>query len=326
VVKTIGWGNEAIKARIFELSNGSGVTARISDLGGIITSIITPDKNGEPGEITLGYDSFEEYLADDAYFGATVGRYANRIAGAKFSLNGEEYHITRNDGDNALHGGAGLHKKLWSIEEIFDDGILMNLRSADGEDGFPGNVSITLEARLTGDDRLKLWFTAVSDKDTVISLTNHAYFNLRGFGDILSHSARINAQSYTPVNGALIPTGDILPVAGTEFDFRAARLIKEGFYDHNFALDGDEAAFITEPETGRALTVYTSLPGVQFYCGGMLTRRRGRGGTVYDKNSGFCLEPQFFPDSPNIPAFPSCVLKAGGIYKQYIAYKFGQIQ
>lgn len=325
-VKSRHWGTlkDGRPARLFELSNGV-VTVRISDFGGIITSVLAPDRNGVPDDIILGYDTVARYEDDDAYMGAMVGRYANRIKGGSFTLGGTTYRLTKNEGENQLHGGTGFHKQLWAAEALAD-GVVLRLHSPDGADGFPGNADVTAVVRLSGPEtnRLSALFTAVSDKDTVFNLTNHAYFNLRCLGDILGHKVRLNADRYTPVDNSLIPTGEIRAVAGTEFDFTNTRIIENGFYDHNFVLSGGDnpAAYVVEPETGRTLSVYTTMPGIQFYCGGSLTPRKGKHGDI-GRYGGFCLEPQFFPNSPNVPHFPSCAVLAGELYRQEIVYIFG---
>lgn len=307
--------------RRFELSNSSGLKIRLSDFGGIVTSIFAPDRHGRFADIVLGYDTVDEYVRDDAFMGAMIGRYANRIKDAAFSLEGRKYSLTQNEGNNHLHGGGGFHKTLWDLEAVSDNGVCLRLFSPDGQDGFPGNLEVKAAVTLE-DNRLKIEFNAVSDADTVINLTNHMYFNLKGCGDILRHEVKILADRYTPVDGDLIPAGELRPVAGTDLDFRASRPIKDSYYDHNFVLNGDLSAEVYEPECGRVMRLYTSMPGLQFYCGGSLTERVGKQGAVLGKNSGLCLEPQYFPNSPNMPGFPSCVLKAGQTYGHWIQYTF----
>ena len=322
--REVRWGTlpDGRTARLFTITSDEGLTAEICDYGGIIRSFLVPDRDGVPGDIVLGYDSFEEYLRNNGYFGALIGRYANRIKGGRFTLGGTGCELTRNEGKNHLHGGgAGFDRKLWSVEDATAKGLLLKLESPGGEEGFPGSLTVTASIGFTAGRRLAIEFRAVSDRDTILNLTGHSYFNLAGSGDILDHELRINADRYTPVDAELIPTGEIRHVAGTGFDFRTPRRI-EGDYDHNFVIrPGEDAcAEASDPKSGRRLRVYTSMPGIQFYSGGMTTERRGKNGAVYGKNSGFCLEPQFFPNSPNEPAFPSCVLKAGETYIHNIVY------
>lgn len=309
---------------LYTLKNKNGVSVSVTDLGATIQSIIAPDRNGEFADIVLGYDTPEEYLRNDGYLGATIGRYANRIAGARFSLNGEEYRITANEGENTLHGGNGFDKKRFELIFRDEDTLIFELASPDGENGFPGKLTADVLYRLNDSNELQIIFSASSDKDTVVNMCNHSYFNLRGEGKILDHELMINADRYTPVDSMLIPTGELRRVEGTDFDFRKMRRIGEGFYDHNFALnDGTLCAEVYEPCSGRTLRITTDMPGVQFYAGGCLTQRRGKNGAVYSENCGFCLETQFFPDSPNKPDFPSCVLRGDEMFMKKTVLKFG---
>lgn len=307
---------------LYTIENESGLKISVTDLGAAVQSLIVPDRNGNPGDVVLGYDTPEEYLENGDYLGAFVGRYANRIGGAKFTLNGKEYRLTANEGRNTLHGGVGMDKRRFAAE-CGDDSVSFSLRDADGADGFPGNVEVSVRYALRGNE-LIMDYTAVSDADTVINLTNHCYYNLRGEGNVLDHQLMINSDAYIPVDGENLPLGGASLVEGTAFDFRSPRKVEKRFYDHNYILRGDGlCAVLYDEVSGREMTVTTDLPGVQFYCGGCLSERKGKNGAVYGKNSGLCLETQFFPDSPNHPDFPSCVLKKGEVFKTRTVYRFG---
>ena len=307
---------------LYKIKNAAGASASVIDLGAAVQSIIVPDKNGVLGDVVLGYDTPQEYLDNDGYFGASVGRYANRIAGAGFDLNGTHYSITANEGANTLHGGVGFSKRRFDVTSVSDNSVRFELFDPDGGDGFPGNVTVSVEYEFTEDNKLVISYTARSDKDTVLNLTNHSYFNLAGRGDILSHELMINADSYLPVDDELIPTGEVRPVDGTPFDFRTRREVKNGFYDHCFVLNGEKSAELYEPECGRIMRVMTDMPAVQFYAGGATGTRNGKNGAVYGKNSALCLETQFYPDAPNRPDFPTTVLKANEIYSHRTVYEF----
>ena len=310
--------------KLFTIENKNGLKVSVTDLGATLQGILTPDRNGEFGDILLGYDNASGYLAGTEFFGASVGRYANRIGGARFSINGREYKITANEGENTLHGGVGFHKKRFDVVYRDEDSIMFELKSLDGDDGFPGNLTANVLYRLNDADELQIIFSASSDKDTVVNMCNHGYFNLRGEGDILDHELMINADRYTPVDEQLIPTGELRPVEGTDFDFRRMRRIENGFYDHNFVLnEGTLCAEVYEPLSGRTMRLTTDMPGVQFYVGGSIPEQTGKYGDVYRKNSGFCLETQFFPDSPNRPEFPSCLLKKDEVFMKKTVFKFG---
>jgi aldose 1-epimerase len=321
------WGNlpDGREAFIFDLFNHNGITVRLSNYGGLIVSILTPDKNGVIDDIVLGFDTLEEYIPGLAYFGAMIGRFANRISNAEFRLNDKTYKLTQNTGVNHIHGGGGFHKKLWNYCET-ESGVILSLSSPDGEDGYPGNLRVEVYVSLTDDNHLVLDYSAISDKDTIVSLTNHAYFNLAGKGAILSHQMKINADYYTPVDDAGIPTGDVISVAGTDFDFRTPKTIKSGFYDHNYGLnEGSGAkAEVVDRQSGRYLKLYTTMPGMQFYCGkNIKVGLKGKNGSLYDKYSGLCLETQYFPNSPNVPQFPSPSLNAGVKYHHITVFEFG---
>lgn len=307
---------------LYTVENSRGARLEVTDLGATVRSILMPDRNGVMGDVVLGYDTPEEYLNNDGYFGAAVGRYANRIAGAGFTLGGKTYRLTANEGENTLHGGKGFSKRRFDVLSAEDGRVIFETRDPDGGDGFPGNIVVRICYELTENNEVAIRYEASSDKDTVISLTNHCYFNLRGEGDILSHKLFINAGGYLPVDGELLPTGGICPVEGTDFDFRESREIKCGFYDHCFALDGALCAVLSDEAGGRVMRVKTDMPAVQLYAGGAIGDRNGKNGARYGKNSGLCLETQFFPDSPNRPDFPSCVLKAGEVFTSQTVYAF----
>lgn len=324
---------------LFTLRNKNGIIVKITNYGGIITSIITKDNKGIPGDIVLGFDSLKPYLGEVPYFGAIVGRYANRIAKGEFTLNGKKYTLARNNGNNSLHGGIkGLDKVVWDASEISDTsqaGLVLKYLSRDGEEGYPGNLNITVTYLLNDKDEFTTKIEAVTDSPTPVNLTNHTYFNLSCAGrDILDHKLTILADSFTPVNSELIPTGQILPVAGTPMDFRTSRTIGSridsvpGGYDHNYVLNHpqgteDLSAVIEDPSNGRIVEVYTTQPGIQFYSGNFLDGSiTGKNNKVYGKHYGMCLETQHFPDSPNQPAFPSTILKPGEKFSQLTKYKF----
>jgi len=331
---------------LYVLTNKNGMEVSIITYGGAVVSIKVPDKNGKIGDVVLGYDSLDGYLNDKANLGVLVGRYANRIGHAQFSLEGKTYTLAKNNGENSLHGGVkGFGKVLWKAREVSGkDGQALELSylSKDGEEGFPGNLKATVIYTLTDGNELRIAYSATTDKTTVVNLTNHSYFNLAGpgSGDILGTQLVIEADKFTPVDSGLIPTGELRDVTGTPFDFRKATAIGArigqddeqiklgGGYDHNFVLRrkaGDPislAARAVEPTTGRVLEVWTTEPGTQLYTGNFLDGVRGKGGVSYTKRSAFCLETQHFPDSPNQPKFPSVVLKPGGRYQTTTVYKF----
>jgi len=332
---------DGTKVEIYTLEEGS-LKARVMTYGARLVSLEVPDRSGKIADIVLGYESLDGYTADPkSYFGSIVGRYGNRIAHATFTLDGKRYDLPANDGANTLHGGIkGFDKLVWKGQEI-PHGVELTLVSKDGDQGFPGTltarVRYTLEAHA-----LKIEYFATTDKDTVLNLTNHSYFNLagEGQGDILNHLMMIPADRFTPVDAALIPTGELAPVAGTPLDFHKATAIGAriddpneqmrlgGGYDHNFVLNGkmgvlQEAARVVEPTSGRVLTVETTQPGVQFYSGNFLDGTlHGKHGHVYAKHTGFCLETQHFPDSPNHPKFPTSELKPGETYHSVTLFKF----
>ena len=315
----------------YQMRTSSGACAVILDYGATIQSLCVPDRDGNPVDVVLGYDTLEEYEANDGYLGATIGRFANRIAGGTFFLNGQEYRLAKNDGANHLHGGVcGFDKQLWQIKSLTDSSLCLTLTSPDGQEGYPGEL--TAEVTYTLQDRsLELRYTASSTRTTLCNLTNHAYFNLSGHrsGPISGQHFQLLASRYTPVDSSLIPTGALAPVEGTGMDLRALQPLGERTYDHNWAVsdwDGSlrPAARAWSPDTGISLEVLTTLPGVQFYTGNFLDGcPRGKEGAPYAKGWAFCLETQYFPDSPNHPAFPSAALAPGAVYESRTVYRFG---
>jgi aldose 1-epimerase len=330
---------------IYTLSNGK-ITAKISSYGGIVTELHAPDKNGKSADVVLGFDSLEGYLAGHPYFGAITGRYANRIAKGKFTIDGKEYSLAVNNGPNSLHGGLkGFDKVVWKAEETTANGqpaLKMTRTSPDGEEGYPGNLTVSVTYSLTPKNGLRIDYSATTDKPTVLNLTNHSYFNLAGpaAGTILDHELTLAADEFTEVDDNLIPTGKLGKVAGTPLDFTKSTAIgarigqipgELGGYDHNFVVKGARAgakepvftAKVKDPKSGRVLNVYTTEPGVQFYTGNFLDGTvKGKGGVVYKKNQAFCLEAQHYPDSPNHAGFPSTRLNPGETYTQTTIYEF----
>lgn len=331
---------------LYVLSNANGMEVAVTNYGGILVSVKAPDRSGKLADVVLGFDSLAGYLGNEPYFGAIVGRYGNRIAMGRFTLDGHEYHLAQNDGTNSLHGGVrGFDKRVWSAKEVSENGVpavQLSYVSKDGEEGYPGNLSATVTYTLTEKNELKIDYGATTDKPTVLNLTNHSYFNLAGAGsgDILSHVVTIHADRFTPVDASLIPTGKLESVAGTPLDFRkptaiGARInadneqIRLGHgYDHNFVLNRKgtglvPAARVVEPSSGRVLEVLTTQPGLQFYTGNFLDGTiHGKGGKAYGRRSGFCMETQHFPDSPNRPEFPSVVLRPGERFASTTVFRF----
>ena len=317
---------------VYTLTNSLGFEVSITNYGGAITSLKTPDRYGCFGDIVLGFETLEEYVRNPRYFGALIGRHANRIARGMFSLNGANYQLPQNNGVNHLHGGfKGFDKRDWTARPD-ENALHLTYLSKDGEEGYPGNLNAFVDYTLV-DNELRVDYRATTDRETIVNLTNHSYFNLRGEGTILGHELRLNADYFTPVGADLIPTGEINPVAGTSMDFRNSKVIgtdldAAGGYDHNFVLndyDGlmKSALRLYEPSTGRVLEVLTTQPGMQFYSGNFLDGSLvGRNGVKYVKYAGLCLEPQHFPDAPNHSNFPSTVLRPGEEYKQSTVYRF----
>jgi aldose 1-epimerase len=334
---------------LFTLTNSHGIEARAMTYGAIITAIRTPDRQGRRDDIVLGFDSLAGYLAGSPFFGAVVGRYANRIANGRFTLDGVTYQLARNNGPNSLHGGQrGFDKVLWKAEPFRTDstvGVTLWYTSADGEEGYPGTLSVRVSYTLTARDELVVDYDATTDKATPVNLSQHTYWNLHGAGrgNILDHVLTLDASAFTPVDSTLIPIGKIAPVAGTPFDFRRPAAIGARIddadeqlrfgrgYDHNWVIDRPRpgvlvhAAHLADPVSGRALDISTTEPGVQFYAGNFLDGTiKGKGGLAYRHRTGLCLETQHFPDSPNHPNFPSTVLRPGERYQSRTVFAFSQ--
>lgn len=329
---------------LYTLTNVNGLETRIMTYGGIVVSLKAPDRHGKLGDIVLGYKTLDGYLKNSPYFGAIVGRYGNRIGKGSFSLKGMQYTLPKNNGENTLHGGIkGFDKVVWKAKEVKSKngaGLKLTYLSKDGEEGFPGNLSVTVVYTLTNNNELKIEYSATTDKTTVVNLTHHSYFNLAGEGSILNHELMIEANKFTPVDSGLIPTGELRGVNGTPMDFTKSTVIGARIeqqdeqltfgrgYDHNWVLNNRSgrlaiAARVSEPGSGRVMEVSTTEPGLQFYSGNFLDGSiTGKGGQVYKQRYGFCLETQHFPDSPNKPGFPSTVLKPGQRYKTTTIYKF----
>ncbi len=325
----------------FTLTNKNGVEVKILNYGGLVTHLMVPDKKGTIEDVVLGYDSLQDYIKDTPYFGAIVGRYGNRIANGQFSIDGKTFNLAKNNGPNHLHGGIkGFDKIVWDAEDFIKPeaaGVILTYLSPDNEEGYPGNLNIKITYTLTNENELKIDYEAETDKPTVLNLTHHSYFNLKGHGngDILDHRMQIFADRFTPVDADLIPTGELKEVEGSAMDFRTpaaigARIAQvEGGYDHNYVLNNTDGnirlvAKVIEPETGRSMEVYTDQPGIQFYSGNFLDGSNiGKGGKPYKKHFGFCLETQHFPDSPNHENFPTTILRPGEKYKTQTVYKFG---
>ncbi|MGC1435713.1 MAG: aldose epimerase family protein [Terriglobales bacterium] len=328
---------------LYILTNKNGMEAAITNYGGTVVSLIVPDRNGKREDVVLGYDNLAGYATGKAYIGATVGRYANRIAHATFTLDGTTYTLAKNDGDNHLHGG--FNKRVWTAKDVSSSAgqaLELTYLSKDGEEGFPGNLPVKVVYTLTDENELRIDYTATTDKDTVLNLTNHAYFNLagQGNGDILQQQIMIKADRFTPIDATSIPTGELRSVKGTPFDFTnstaiGARIDQDDHqlklgrgYDHNFVLNGDTmralflAAQVYDPHSGRLLEVFTTEPGIQLYTGNFLDGIHGKDGKVYNRRYAFCLETQHFPDSPNHPNFPSAELKPGQHFQSTTVYKF----
>ena len=324
---------------------GDALRVAVLTYGATIQSVLVPDRDGRVDDVVLGFDELPGYLAPHPYFGATIGRYANRIAGGRFTLAGVEHQLPVNDGPNCLHGGTvGFDKAVWSAQPVGDDSVELSHVSPDGDMGFTGQLSARVTFTVIGSD-LRIAYEATTDRATVVNLTNHSYFNLAGTGSVEDHEVRLPGSRFTPVDEVLIPTGELAAVAGTPMDLRSFRPIgaalrdgqadeqvrrAAGGFDHNWAIDGVVrgaerlAAQVREPTTGRTLEVWTDLPGVQFYTGSLLDGTVvGKGGRAYEKGDAFCLETQHFPDSPNQPTFPSTVLRAGETFTTSSVFRFG---
>jgi aldose 1-epimerase len=341
-----GKAPDGAPVEIYILRNEAGMEARVLNYGGIIQSLIVPDRNGKLSDVVLGYDTLDGYLTNSPYFGALIGRYGNRIAKGHFILDGEDYQLATNNAPNSLHGGVrGFDKVIWQAKPGHSNlGQTLELTyvSHDGEEGYPGTLVVKALYTLTDNNSLRLEFTATDDRDTILNLTAHPYFNLAGHGDVLSHVVCINAEKFTPVDSTLIPTGELKPVAGTPFDFRTpiaigARINETndeqikfaGGYDDNWVVDHplgqlDLDARVTEPTTGRVLEIWSTEPGLQFYSGNFLDGTIiGKEGQLYPHRGAFVMEPQHYPDSPNHDNFPTVVLHPGDTYHNTIIYRFG---
>jgi aldose 1-epimerase len=341
-----GKTGDGIEANLYTLANTQGMTALITNYGATLVSLKVPDRYGQTADVALGYDALEKYLKDSYYLGCIVGRYANRIADGKFTLHGKQHSLSINEGDNHIHGGfRGFNGAIWR-PNILADGPLQVLAlqyySRHGEEGYPGNLAVTVTYALTDENELKIEYVAQTDQPTVINLTQHCYFNLAGAGagDILGHELTIFADKFTPIDARLIPTGELRSVAGTPLDFRQPakigarirhkydQLAMAKGYDHNYVLNKSGAALalaasVTESKSGRTMQVHTTQPGMQFYSGNFLDDHiAGKDGQTYGRRGGFCLETQHFPDSPNRPEFPSTVVEPGNKYQQTTIYRF----
>lgn len=333
--------------KLYTLKNDNGMTVKITNYGAIITSIVVPDRDGKMADVALGYNELKGYTnaVDKPYFGAVVGRYGNRIAKGEFTIDGETYSLPINNTPNSLHGGIiGFDKVIWDAKEI-DNGLELSYKAKDMEEGYPGNLDVTVTYTLNNDNQIGIEYKATTDKATPVNLTQHTYFNLKGEGqgDILGHELMLNCDRYTPVDSTLIPTGELAKVEGTPFDFRTAKTIGKEVgeeneqlefglgYDHNFVINRSDAdagkmvlaARVHEPTSGRILEVHTLEPGIQFYCGNFLDGRlKGKAGKSYVHRGGFCLETQHYPDSPNQSNFPSAILKPGDTYHTKTTFTF----
>lgn len=333
------------EAFLYTLTNKNGMSVGLTDFGACIVTIFVPDKSGKLEDVVLGYDDVSGYEANSPGFGSFIGRHGNRIGGASFELNGKKYELEKNDGENNLHGGFTGYNKFLYETEVFEeedtDSVEFSRLSPHMEQGFPGNLDISVTYTLTSENELVIEYLAVSDKDTIVNLTNHSYFNLAGHnsGSILDHKVMLDANKFTPTDDVLIPTGEMRNVEGTPMDFRKAKTIGQdinadyeplkqaGGYDHNYILNNNRAevtkvAELEDEKSGRIMEVYTDLPGMQLYTGNFLDNEKGKGGVVYKKRAGVCFETQFFPNSCNRPEFPSCVLKAGEEYDTVTVFKF----
>jgi aldose 1-epimerase len=325
----------------YTLTNGKGMTAKIITYGGIVTELHVPDKSGKTADVVLGFDNLKDYVAGHPFFGANAGRVANRIAKGRFTLDGKEYKLATNNGPNHLHGGKkGFDKMVWKAEEVKGPngvGLKLSYTSPDGEEGYPGTLQASVTYTLGPDNNLRIDFEATTDKATPVNLAHHSYFNLAGHGsgDILGHLVQVKADKYTPTDETLIPTGKIDSVTATPFDFTTPTAIGKrigdvkGGYDLNYVLSKGQtavpgmAAWVKDPSSGRVLVVETTEPGIQLYTGNFLDGKdKGKGGAVYKKHAGFCLEAQHFPDSVNHPDFPSIILRPGQTYRQTTVYRF----
>ena len=344
-IKRTDWGQtaEGAAVQLFTLTNARGMVAKVTSYGAILTELHVPDRAGQATNVVLGFDNLAQYLQGHPGFGATIGRCANRIGGARFTLDGTEYKVAANNGRHHIHGGPkGFDKKVWQARALpaseQEVAVEFSHLSPDGEEGYPGNLQVTVRYTLTSANELRIDYGATTDKPTVINLTNHSYFNLAGSGDVLGHELQIFADRYTVADADLIPTGEIVPVKGTALDFTTPQTIgaridqlrpQPNGYDHNYVLNPSKdgtpvlAARAKDPRSGRVMETLTTEPGVQLYTANWLDgRMKGVGGIAYGRHAGFCLETQHYPDSINKPAFPSVILRPGGTFKSVTIYRF----
>ena len=336
-MKTRSFGN----ATMYTFENKNGMMMEVTDFGAVLYALIVPDKDGNPVDVTLGYDTSEAYGQKTSGFGATIGRNGNRIGGAKFTLNGKVYELEQNNNGNNLHSGKNYYQhRMWTVKETTENSITLSLHSPDGDQGFPGNFDVDVTYTLTDDNELKIDYEGVTDADTVINMTNHSYFNLNGHasGSIEQHELWIDADGFTPTDVELIPTGEIASVEGTPMDFRVKKLVEKdidadfealkfgGGYDHNWCLNNNgefkKVIELSADLSGITMEVYTDLPGVQIYAGNYLVNEPGKDGVFYKKRQGICFETQHYPDAINHDNFPSPVVKKGEVYKTTTVYKF----
>lgn len=340
--KVFGKTEEGKEVTLFTVENKNGMKAEFIDYGANIVSLYVPDKDGKFDDIVLGFDTVAGYEVNGCFFGSFIGRHGNRIGDAKFELNGVTYELEKNDGANNLHGGTPGYNKVMYDTKVTDNSVTFSRVSPDMEQGYPGNLEISVTYTITDDNELKIDYEAKSDKDTLCNVTNHSYFNLKGHngGEITDHKVWIQANAFTETSDDLIPNGNIVDVTGTPMDFRTKKaigtdieadykpLIIAGGYDHNYALDKktpgkvEKVAELSEDTTGRTMEVYTDLPGMQLYTGNFIEKEDGKEGTEYTKRTGVCFETQFFPNSVNVPSFDSCVIKAGETFTSTTIYKF----
>ena len=335
VKKPFGTMPDGTAVSSYIMTSDSGCVAEVLDYGVTIRTLLVPDQDGRLLDVVLGYDTLEEYRANDGYLGATVGRYANRIEKGKFTLNGQDYTLAVNNGPNHLHGGlSGYSDKVWAAEELVN-GMRFTRSSPDGEEGYPGTLELQVDVIWAENNALELRYKAyAADADTILNLTNHSYFNLSGHGNVHSHLMQINADSFTINDENCLPNGEIVPVEGTAMDFRTEHAIGERVdseepcvklskgYDSNFILSGAPAVTVRSEETGIRVTVTTDQPGIQIYSGNFLTKRNGKGGKVYDFRGGLCLETQHYPDSIHHPEWPTCILKKGETFASFTRFTF----
>ena len=337
---SFGMTSQGEEARLFTIQNGKGLEIKVSDYGAALVQVRVPDKEGRLLDVVLGYDDVQGYEAGNAFFGATIGRVANRIGNGEFRLGGRTYELTRNDGQNTLHGGRDFYnKRIWKTGETQEDHVEFLMDSPSGDQGFPGNVKISVTYTLTKDNEVKIHYRAVPDADTLMNLTNHSYFNLSGHasGTVLDQEVMLYADAYARADSQSIPTGEIVPVSGTPMDFRQLKPvgaeIEEAYealefgkgYDHNWVLNGNgyrKAAFMRSKESGIAMEVYTDLPGMQFYTANFVDHEKGKAGAVYNMRQAACFETQYFPDAVHKDHFEGPEVKAGEVYETTTAYRF----